>query len=315
VEKDLSRQEKLKEIMGQLEVGIQGIFESEQYRRYLDTLSKFHNYSTNNCLLILLQKPDATHVAGFHAWKDKFKRSVRKGEKGIKIIAPAPFKAKAKVDRLDENGRPVIGEGGRRMKEEKEITVSAFKITTVFDVSQTEGEPFLQLGSKELLGTVGGYKDLFSAIEKTSPFPVGFEEISTGAKGYCHLKEKRIAINEGMSERQNLKTLIHEMAHARIHDNAEKEAPQADRRTQEVEAESIAYTVCQHYGLDTSDYSFGYIAGRSGGKKIDVLRASLDTIRKGADTIISEADKHFVELRQGAAPQQSPPKKARDAAR
>jgi len=292
--------DKLKEITEKLEAGIKGIFDSEQYKTYLKTLSKFHNYSFNNCLLIAMQKPDASHVAGFNAWRDDFKRQVKKGEKGIKILAPSPFKTKKQVDAVDAHGKPVYKDG-KRVKEEKEITVPAFKVTTVFDVSQTDGEPLPQIGVNELTGSVDKYKDFFAALEKTSLVPISFEAIKGGAKGYYEQMEKRIAINEGMSELQNLKTAIHEIAHSRLHDidkNAPKDTPRPDRRTREVEAESIAYTVCQHYGLDTSDYSFGYVATWSGGKELDVLKASLDTIRKEADAIITEVDKHFAELTQ-----------------
>ena len=292
--------DRLKEITDKLENGVQGIFESDQYKRCLDTFSKFHNYSLRNCLLIAMQKPDATHIGGFTFWRDEMKRPVMKYEKGIKIIAPAPFKTKKTVDKLDTKGKPIIGADGKRVKEEQEITVPSFKVISVYDVSQTDGEPLPTLGVDELTGSVEQYKEFFAAIEKVSPVPVDFEKIKTGAKGYFHLEEKRIAINEGMSDVQNLKTLIHEIAHARIHDidkNAPKEE-QPTRRTREVEAESIAYTVCQHYGLDTSDYSFGYIASWSGGKELDVLKSSLDTIRKEADAIIKEVDKHFAELTQ-----------------
>jgi len=293
--------DKLKEITDKLENGIKGIFESDQYKSYLQTLAKFHNYSMNNCLLIALQKPDATHVGGFNFWRDEMKRPVMKGEKGIKIIAPSPFKTKKTVDAVDANGKPVFKDG-KRVKEEQEITVPAFKVTTVFDVSQTDGEPMPQIGVNELTGSVDKYKDFFAALEKTSPVPIGFEAIKTGAKGYYHLEEKRIALNEGMSELQNLKTAIHEIAHSRLHaidKNAPKDVTRPDQRTREVEAESIAYTVCQHYGLDTSDYSFGYVAGWSGGKQLDTLKSSLDTIRKEADAIITEVDKHFAELTKG----------------
>jgi len=208
------------------------------------------------------------------------------------------------VDKLDAKGKPIIGKDGKPIKEQQEITVPAFTVATVFDVSQTDGEPLPQLGVSELTGSVDQYKDFFAAVEKVSPVPVDFEKIQSGAKGYFHLEEKRIALNEGMSELQNLKTLIHEIAHARIHDidlNAPKDETRPDRRTREIEAESIAYTVCQHYGLDTSDYSFGYVAGWSGGKELDVLKSSLDTIRKEADAIIGEVDKHFAELTQDKA--------------
>ena len=291
--------DRMKEITAKLENGVKEVFESEKYKNYLNTLSKFHNYSVNNSLLIAMQMPKATQVAGFNAWQRDFKRVVKKGEKGMKIIAPAPFKAKREVDKLDAKGKPVIGADGRPVKEEKEITVPAFTVATVFDVSQTEGEPLPQLGVNELAGSVDKYKEFYPAIEKISPVSVNFEKIPTGAKGYFQIEEKRIAINEGMSELQNLKTLIHEIAHARIHDidkNAPKDTPRADQRTREVQAESIAYTVCQHYGLDTSDYSFAYVASWSGGKELDTLKSSLDVIRKEADAIITEVDKNFAEL-------------------
>ena len=293
--------DKMKEITDKLEAGIKGIFDSEKYKTYLNTLSKFHNYSFNNCLLIAMQNPAASHIAGYNDWRDKFKRPVMKGEKGIKIFAPAPFKTKKTVDAVDADGKPKYGKDGKRLKEEKEITVPAFKIVSVFDVSQTDGEPLPELGVSELSGSVDKYKDFFAALEKTSKVPIGFEKITSGAKGYYQLEEKRIAINEGMSDLQNLKTTIHELAHSRLHDidkNAPKDTPRPDRRTREVEAESIAYAVCAHFGLDTSDYSFGYIATWSGGKELDALKNSLDTIRKEADAIITEVDKHFAEITQ-----------------
>jgi len=292
--------DRMKEITDKLEAGIKGIFDSEKYKDYLQTLSKFHNYSFNNCILIAMQKPDASHVAGFNDWRDKFKRPVMKGEKGIKILAPAPFKTKKLVDAVNADGKPVF-ENGRRKKEEKEITVPAFKIVSVFDVSQTDGEPLPQIGVDELTGSVDRYKELFAALEKTSPVPVGFEALSPGTKGVYYQEDKRIAVNEGMSELQNLKTLVHEIAHARLHDidkNAPKDTLRPDKDTREVQAESVAYAVCLHYGLDTSGYSFGYVAEWSGGKELDILKASLDTIRKEADAIITEVDKHFAVLAQ-----------------
>ena len=295
--------DKLKEITDKLENGIKGIFEGGQYKTYLNILSKFHNYSFNNCLLIAIQKPDATLVAGFNAWKKNFKRHVKKGEKGIKIIAPAPYKAKKEVEQLDAKGKPIVGADGKPVKEELEITIPAFTVATVFDVSQTDGEPLPQLGTGELTGSVEQYNDFFIVLKGVSPVPIDFEKIKTGAKGYFHIAEKRIAINEGMSGLQTLKTLIHEIAHARIHDidkNAPKDISRPDRRTREVEAESIAYTVCQHYGIDTSDYSFGYIAEWSGSKALDVLKSSLDTIRKEANAIITDVDTCFTELKQTA---------------
>jgi len=293
--------DKLKEITERLEQGIAGIFESEQYADYLKTLSKFHNYSLNNTILIAMQKPDASYIAGYSAWKSNFERQVKKGEKGIKILAPSPFKIKKEMDKIDpDTQKPVIGADGKPVTEEKEITIPAFKVVSVFDVSQTEGKELPTIGVDELTGSVEQYKDFFAALEKASPVPVAFENIESGANGYYHLEDKRIAIREGMSELQTLKTAIHEIAHSRLHDvdlNAPAdEQPRADKRTREVEAESIAYTVCQHYGLDTSDYSFGYVAGWSSNKELAELKASLETIRATAAELITEIDGHFAEL-------------------
>ena len=294
--------DKLKEITDRLEQGITELFESERYKEYLRVMSKFHNYSFNNTLLIAMQKPDASLVAGFSSWKNNFGRSVIKGEKGIKIIAPSPFTVKQEVEKTDpQTGKPVIGKDGKPVTEEKEIKVPAYKVVSVFDVSQTEGRELPDIAVNELTGDVDRFKDFFSALEQASPVPVGFEKIEGGARGYYHLEEKRIAIDEGMSDLQTLKTAIHEIAHAKLHDidlNAPKEEqkPRVDRRTREVEAESVAYTVCQHYGLDTSDYSFGYVAGWSSGKELAELRGSLETIRSTAAEMINSIDGHFAEL-------------------
>jgi antirestriction protein ArdC len=294
--------DKLKEITDKLEAGIKGLFESDQYAIYLKTLSKFHNYSFNNCILIAMQKPDATHIAGYTAWQQNFKRQVMKGEKGIKIIAPAPYKMKKEQEKIDPaTQRPIIGKDGKPITEEVEITIPAFKVVSVFDVSQTDGEPLPEIGVNELTGDVDKFNDFYKALEKTSPAALAIEDITSGAKGYYNQMEKRIALNAGMSELQTLKTAIHEIAHARLHDidkNAPKEVPRPDKATREVEAESVAYTVCAHYGLDTSDYSFSYIAGWSGNKELGALLQSLETIRAEAGSIINEVDKHFSELQQ-----------------
>lgn len=297
--------EKLKEITDKLEQGIAGIFESEQYTDYLKTLSKFHNYSLNNTILIAMQKPDASLVAGFNTWKNEFERNVMKGQKGIKIIAPSPYKVKVQQEKTDPaTGKPVIGADGKPVTEETERKIPAYKVVSVFDVSQTEGKEIPTIGADILTGDVEQYKDFFAALEKASPVPVAFEPIEGGANGYYHQVEKRIAIDEGMSQLQTLKTAIHEVAHARLHDidrdkeQGEDAPPRPDKRTREVEAESVAYTVCQHYGLDTSDYSFGYIAGWSSGKELAELKASLDTIRTTAAQLITEIDGHFAELQQ-----------------
>ena len=311
--------DKLKEITDRLEQGITQLFESERYKEYLRVMSKFHNYSFNNTLLIAMQKPDASLVAGFSAWKNNFQRNVVKGEKGIKIIAPSPFKIKQEMEKIDPQTRkPVIGTDGKPVMEEKEITIPAYKVVSVFDVSQTEGKELPDIAVDELTGSVEQYEDFFAALEKTSPVPIGFEKIEGGAHGYYHLEEKRIAIDEGMSQLQTLKTAIHEVAHAKLHDidlNAPKEEQQnrPDRRTREVEAESVAYTVCQHYGLDTSDYSFGYVARWSSGKELSELKSSLETIRAAAAEIINSIDGHIAELqkareaqREAAAPEVAP---------
>lgn len=295
--------EKLKEITDKLEQGITDIFASENYQNYLNTMSKFHNYSLNNTILIAMQKPDATHVAGFNTWKNDFERNVMKGQKGIKIIAPSPYKVKVQQEVKDPaTGRPVIGADGKPVTEETERKIPAYKVVSVFDVSQTEGKELPTIGADMLTGDVERYGDFFAALEQASPTPIGFEEIHSGAKGYYSHEDKRIAIQEGMSELQTLKTAIHEIAHARLHDidlTAEQEQARPDRRTREVEAESVAYTVCQHYGLDTSEYSFGYVAGWSSDKELTELKASLETIRKTAAEIINEVDGHFAALEQG----------------
>ena len=296
--------DRLKEITDRLEQGIKELFESERYKEYLRVMSKFYNYSFNNTMLIAMQKPDASYVAGFNAWKNNFQRNVIKGEKGIRILAPAPFKVKREMEKLDpQTQQPIIGKDGKPVAEEQEVTIPAFKVVSVFDVSQTEGKELPNIGVDELTGDVEQYKDFFAALERTSPVPIGFEKIESGAHGYYHLEEKRIAIDEGMSELQTLKTAIHEVSHAKLHDidlNAPKDEQQVrpDRRTREVEAESVAYTVCQHYGLDTSDYSFGYVAGWSSGKELTELKGSLETIRSAANEIINSIDEHLKEIQQ-----------------
>ena len=294
--------EKLKEITDRLEQGITELFESERYREYLRVMSKFHNYSFNNTLLIAMQKPDASLVAGFSAWKNNFGRNVMKGQKGIKIIAPSPYKVKQEMKKIDPHTQqPIIGKDGKPVTEEKEITIPAYKVVSVFDVSQTEGKELPDIAVDELTGDVERYRDFFAALEKTSPVPIGFEQIPGSSHGYYHLEDKRIAIQEGMSELQTLKTAIHEIAHAKLHDidlNApeNEQQPRVDRRTREVEAESVAYTVCQHYGLDTSDYSFGYVAGWSSGRELSELKSSLETIRSAAAEIINSIDETLAEL-------------------
>ena len=303
--------EKLKEITDRLEQGIAELFDSERYKEYLKVMSKFHNYSFRNTVLIAMQKPDASLVAGFSAWKNNFERNVMKGQKGIKIIAPAPYKIKQEMQKIDPHTqKPIIGKDGKPVTEEKEVTIPAYKVVSVFDVSQTEGKELPDIAVDELTGDVDRYKDFFAALEKTSPVPIAFENIEGGSHGYYHLEDKRIAINEGMSELQTLKTAIHEIAHAKLHDidlNAPKDEqqPHIDRRTREVEAESVAYTVCQHYGLDTSDYSFGYVAGWSSGRELSELKSSLETIRSAAAEIINSIDENLAELQKAQDKEQT----------
>lgn len=293
--------DKVKEITARLEQGIQAIFDSDRYKEFLTAMSKFHDYSLNNTILIAMQGGNL--VKGYSQWQKEFDRHVKSGEKGIKIFAPAPYKVKKLVDKIDPDTRkPILDSGGKTVKEEKEVTVPAFKVVTVFDISQTEGKEFPDLSVKPLLADVEQYEDFFAALEKASPVPIAFEQITNGANGYFSLTDKRIAIKEGVSELQAVKTAIHEIAHAKLHDvdlNAPlEEQNRIDRRSREVQAESVAYTVCQHFGLDTSDYSFGYVAGWSSGKEMTELKASLETIQETAKELITEIEGHFTELQQ-----------------
>ena len=286
-----TEKQKVKEITDKLEEGLKELFESEKYKSYLSTMSKFHNYSFNNTLLITLQRPDATLVAGYQAWQKNFNRHVNKGEKGIRILAPAPYKIKEERNKLDPvTGEVMLDKDGMPQTEEVEVKIPAFRAVSVFDISQTEGEPIPELEAKELLSTVDGYEDFIKAVTFVSPVPVGFEDIPGGSKGYFNIAEKRIAVQEGMSESQTLKTMVHETAHAMLHDkdvNQDISVPAKDRNTKEVEAESIAFTVCRHFGIDTSDYSFSYIAGWSTGRDMKELKSSLDVIRRTASELIT----------------------------
>lgn len=309
--------DRLKEITDQLEKGLQDLFSSEKYADYLKTMSKFYGYSASNTLLIYMQRPDASRVAGYGDWQKNFHRHVKRGEHGIKILAPCPYKQQVE--------REQTGPDGKNVTVTEEVTRAAFKPVTVFDVSQTEGEPLPTLGVNELTGDVEHYPDFFEALKQVAPFPVGFEAITSGAKGYCNYEEQRIAINEGMAEIQNVKTAIHEITHATLHNyyaEKEKEVPpeqRKDQRTREVEAESVAYTVCQHYGIDTSDYSFGYIAGWSSDKQTKELKASLGTIRNTAAGLITSIDEKYQEIvkakeqeQEQAAPAPEAPEPDRD---
>lgn len=300
------RQEKIRQITDKLEQGVHQIFESDNYRAYLSTMAKFHSYSLNNTILIAMQKPGATLVAGYTAWQKDHDRHVKKGEKGIQIIAPSPYKVKQERDALDpKTGKPQMDAQGNPLKEIIEVERPAFKVATVFDISQTEGKELPSIGVNELSGGVEGYEALFDALKATCPVPIAFEDIPSGAKGYYHTEDHRIALQEGMSQMQTVKTLIHEMSHERMHSH-EKEKPveeRLSRRSMEVEAESVAFVVgtalsAEHpeLKLDFSDYSFGYIAGWSSGKETAELKASLGRIQATASEMISEIEGHLQEL-------------------
>lgn len=343
--------QQVREITDKLEQGIKELFESERFKEYLRTMSKFYNYSFNNTLLIAMQKPEATLVAGYTAWQRNFDRHVMKGEKGIRILAPAPYKTQMEMEKIDpKTQKPVLDADGKPVTEMVEVMRPAFKVVSVFDVSQTEGKELPDIVVDELKGTVENYTAFFEALRQISPVPIGFEDISGGAKGYYHLEDRRIAIQDGMSEIQTVKTAIHEIAHAKLHaldqpepepkwklvmvseggtthdyrtgfeseadalaaaeaddwryvdenrfewrlevteDLSEIQAQKKGRHTKEVEAESVAYTVCQRYGIETSDYSFGYIAGWSSDKETKELKGSLETIRKSAAEMIEGID-------------------------
>ena len=290
---------KLDTIMKSLEEGVEKVFTSEQYQMYLQTMAKFHNYSFNNTLLIAMQRPDATLLAGYQTWQKKFHRHVKRGEKGIKIIAPVPVKEKRQVEKIDEETQEiVIGIDGQPETEIVERILPRFRVTNVFDLSQTEGEPLPTLEVNELVGDVFIYEDFMKGLEEISPVPFQFQEIGSGAKGYYSNAEKLVAIQTGMSQAQTMKTAVHETAHAIFHDRdvMEENGITKDRMTKEVEAESVAYVVCNHFGLDTSDYSFNYVAGWSSDKEMPELRSSMDTIRLTSSQLIADITEKLLEL-------------------
>lgn len=293
------REEQLKEITDRLEKGVEELFTSERYMDYLKTMSQFHNYSFNNTMLIAMQKPDATLVAGYQAWQKKFNRHVLKGEKGIQIISPAPIREREEVEKLDPvTQEPVLKDNGQPEKEIVEMVIPRFRVVTVFDVSQTDGEPLPSLGADELTGSIENYEQFMEAIRAVSLVPMRFDEIAGESHGYYHNVDKEIVIQQGMSESQTMKTAIHEVAHAKLHDRElmQNLGVEKDQMTKEVEAESIAYSVCQHFGLDTADYSFPYIAGWSSNRDMKELKTSMDTIRHTAGDFIEEMTEKLQEL-------------------
>ena len=293
----VDKQQQIQVLLKQAEDGARAVFESENYRNYLSTMSKFHNYSFRNTLLIYMQKPEASYVAGYVAWQKNFNRQVQKGEKGIQIVGYTPKNVNQEQEKRDEQGNPVIGADGKPETETVTRKIPYFTPVYVYDVSQTEGEPLPRLVN-ELDGNVESYNDLMTALREVSPFPIVFEDIKGGVNGYCSPAEQKIAVRQGMSEAQTVKTAIHEITHADLH------APEIDaalenrkdRRTKEVEAESTAFIVCNHYGIDTSDYSFGYLASWSSTKELTELQSSLDTIQKQANELIDRIDNRLAEL-------------------
>lgn len=279
--------DKIKELTNRLEAGIKEVFASGRYREYLSAMDKFHSYSYNNTLLINMQKPEASYVAGYKTW-ETLGRHVKKGEKGITILAPCPYKAVKDVDVVDPDTGKVMRDGqGNPMKEKREFIYANFRAISIFDISQTEGKPLPEL-AKELQGEIPDYKVLMDSIREVAPVPIRFEEWDKSKKGHYDLEEKEIVIKSDMSDLQTVKTAIHETAHSILHKDI---AHAKDTATMEVEAESVAFIVCQHLALDTSDYSFGYLAGWSSDKELPELKSSLQTIQKTAHEVIEQLDK------------------------
>ena len=305
-EKQTSK-DRMREIVDSIENGIKELFESDKYRKYLATMSRFHRYSVNNTMLIYMQRPDATHVAGFNKWRDQFGRNVLKGEKGIRIIAPTPYKKKVEEIKTDpETNALILDADGKAIIEEKEIRIPMFKVVSVFDVSQTAGKPLPQLAA-DLSGNVQQYEVFMEALRRASPVPMEIKPVARDTDGFFSIKAQSITIRAGMSEVQTVCAAVHEIAHAKLHDYEHMTELADDgetilvpgeksRNTEEVEAESISYAVCQYYGIETGENSFGYIATWSKGKELKELRASLETINKTASELITDIDRHFAEI-------------------
>ena len=351
-----TNRERLQEITAGIEQGIKELFESEKYMRYLSVMSKFHRYSVNNTMLIYMQRPDATLVAGFNKWKNQFERHVKKGEHGITIIAPTPYKKKIEEMKRDpDTHAPILDADGKAVMEEKEIEIPMFRPVKVFDVSQTDGKPLPELASS-LSGTVPHYEAFLEAVRRSAPVPIEFEPMTENMDGYFSSEQQRIALREGMSEVQTISAAVHETAHSKLHDPkkyegeptwkivmvseggvkhdyrldfaTEAEAEQAaaeegwryvdenqfewrleveedltavkqavkNRNTEEVEAESISYAVCQYFGIQTGENSFGYIASWSKDKELKELRASLETINKTSCELINDIERNYKEI-------------------
>ncbi len=297
------QQEQLEALTARLEQGVQELYSSERYTQYLRTMSKFYQYSANNVLLICMQRPDATAVASYTAWKRDFGRQVNRGEHGIQILCPVPRHYETEK-RDPKTHQPLLDVNGDPVRERREIIF--FKIGYVYDVSQTSGKELPSL-VKPLEGTVEEYSNIMAVLREVAPVPIGFEVISGAANGYYHTQEHRIAIREGMSQPQTIKTAVHELAHSLLDAEVVRDAPQPDRRTREVRAESVAFCVCSHLGIDTSEYSFGYVAGWSSGRDVRELTAELELIRKTSGDIIQKIDERL-QIRQ---PERERPPRAR----
>lgn len=299
-----SIKEKVVELTSQLERGLEQLGDSETYKKYLKCMSKFHGYSYNNTILIMMQKPEATYVAGFNTWKNSFNRVVKKGEKGIKILAPAPFKTKVEQDKCDSFGNIVKDNHGNPLRETVEITIPKFKPVTVFDISQTEGEPIPELSISELEDDVDAFLDMKEALVSVSRVPIVERDIDGSAKGYFSSESQEIVIREGMPQAQTIKTMIHEIAHSELHDynNEQKNEVKKDRNTKEVEAESVAYTVCAHFGINTDDYSFAYILGWSKSVELKEFKASLETIQKTSNRLIGKIESALISQKEKDRP-------------
>lgn len=291
-----ARKAEMTEITAKLEQGVKDIFNSDRYKDYLRFCAKLPKYSVNNQILIMLQKPEATMCQSFLSWKN-MGRSIKKGEKGIRILAPSPFKVQQEQNKIDEYGSPILDKDGNNIKEIVKVTINAFKPVSTFDISQTEGEPIPNIEVNELTSTIDGYETLLNSISEIVSVPITFENISSGAKGYFSLADNRIVIQEGMSEAQTLKTLIHESAHSILHSKTalDSSSEKKSKNQKETEAESVAYIVCQHYGIDTSEYSFKYLASWSNNKEVSDLKSSLDIIRETASSLIDKIDNRLKE--------------------
>lgn len=306
MEEKKSNKQRLNDITDSIENGIKELFNSDKYKQYLQTMSRFHRYSVNNQMLIYMQKPNATLVAGFNKWRDQFSRNVKKGEKGIKIIAPTPFNKKIEETKLDPDTKlPMLDDNGKEIKVEKEIQIPMFRVVSVFDVSQTEGKPLPQLAS-DLSGNVENYDAFIEAIRRSATVPVEFKPLEKGTDGYFSLDEQKIVIREGMSEVQTVSALLHELAHSKLHNRKDEqvkdgeqpeETAKINRNTEEVQAESISFAVCAYYGIKTDENSFGYIASWSNGKELKELKESLEVINKTSSKMITDIDKNYAEIR------------------